>query len=583
MISYTYAAALFVASVISLFAVGILWRRRDTPSAVPLMAFMVSLAVWSLTYTFHWLSDAPDTRFFWLASTYLGVIPAPVSIFFFALTYAGKSRWISRKTVALACVIPALTLIILVTDPLHGLFFGNEHTSASRIFDGGIWFWVNTAYTYGLIFFSYFLIVRTWYRARGIYRQQALLVLVALSVPLFVNIGGFLGFFPLTDGDTTPLLFTLTGVVIIYALFYKKLLDLVPIARDQVMQTMREPFFIIDRRDRIVDLNDAAVHLCTTIVASGDGVLAGRPITQYFPLWQQWLYAEERVGEFTLASRGQDAIESYEWRISSVVNEQGHTQGSVLLLNNITRRKVAAQREFELALERERVKLLQTFVQNTAHEIRTPLTLISLNAGRMSRLNEAEQRELRAAEVERQIQRITQLLDVSLIMVALESPEIDTGMVIDVAALLREIGERVAKQYGAAVRYEIPDGLPPVAGNIGFLDEAFTQLFDNACRFSAGRGAVSTRVGAGSGQVWIEIEDQGQGIPEDQQPFIFNTFWRQDEAHTTHGFGIGLSIVKKVVERHQGEITLSSRAGKGTIVRVILPALQQNTPKLHSE
>ena len=349
MISYTYAAALFVASVISLFAVGILWKRRDTPSAVPLMAFMASLAIWSLTYTFHWLSDAPDTRFFWLASTYLGVISAPVSIFFFALTYAGKSRWITRKTIALVCVIPALTLVILVTDPLHGLFFGGEHTNASRIFDGGIWFWVNTAYTYGLIFFSYFFIARTWYRARGIFRQQALLVLAAVSVPLFVNIGGFLGFFPHTEGDTTPLLFTLTGVVIIYALFYKKLLDLVPIARDQVMQTMREPFFIIDRQHRIVDLNDAAMRLCTAIQPSG-GVPTGRPITQYFPLWQQWLDAEERVGEFTLANRGQDTIESYEWRISSVVNEQGRVRGSVLLLNNVTRRKVAAQREFELAL-----------------------------------------------------------------------------------------------------------------------------------------------------------------------------------------------------------------------------------------
>ena len=229
------------------------------------------------------------------------------------------------------------------------------------------------------------------------------------------------------------------------------------------------------------------------------------------------------------------------------------------------------------------MKLLQTFVQNTAHEIRTPLTLISLNVGRMSTFDGAEQRSMRAVEVEKQIQRITQLLDVSLIMLALESPEIETSAVIDVAALLREIGERVAEQYEMVIRYEIPDRLPRVAGNIGFLDEAFTQLFDNACRFSAGRGAVSARAGISSGQVWVEIEDEGQGIPEDQQPFIFNTFWRQDEAHTTHGFGIGLSIVKKVVERHQGEISLSSREGKGTIIRLTLPALQQNAPTLHSE
>ena len=580
LVSLFYAGLLLIASVTSLLAVSILWKRRDTPSAMPLMCFMLSLAVWSITYTFHWLSDTPETRFFWLASTYFGVVPAPVCIFFFALIYAGKEKWITRSTIALLCVIPVLTLLILLTDPLHHLFFGDEPADASRIFDGGIWFWISTVYIYLVIFVSYFLIARTWYRARGIYRQQALLVLVALSVPLLINIGGFLGFFPLTDIDTTPLMFTLTGVVIIYALFYKKLLDLVPIARDQVMQTMREPFFIVDGHNRIIDLNDAAVRLCETIAPEKHDSIIGAPITGYFPLWQQWKGADEPVGEIELVTSGQEPIQTYEWRVSSVANELGRVQGSLMLLNNITRRKVAAQREFELALERERVKLLQKFIQNTAHEIRTPLTIISLNASRMSKLSDAQQRLAKASEVERQIQRITRLLSISLLMMELEDSEIEINTVTDVEPLLRDIGEEVAARYGDAITlsFESSRPLPAVMANSGYLSEAFRQLLDNACRFSPSRGVVTMRTGASDGQVWVEVADNGSGIPVELQPFVFTMFWRHDEAHSTEGFGIGLSIVKRIVEHHRGEISLVSAAGEGTTIRVTLPAVPSSAP-----
>lgn len=566
MISYIYAGLLIASALLSASAGLILWKRRSAASAVPLMLFMICLSVWSLTYAFHWLSTDPNMRAFWLVSTYLGVIPLPALFLHFTLIFTGREQWINQQTLGLIALFPMLSLILLLTDPLHHLFFGDTILNSSRLYDGGVWFWLNAIYGYSVFVICYLMIARMYHHAAPVYRQQIRLILFGLTIPVVFNIVGFVGVFPLPDADITPLLFTFTGMITIYALFYKKLLDLVPIGRDLVMQKMKEPFFVIDRQHRIVDLNEVARNI---FIPHIDPI--GTPITIYFENWLEWLESEHEEGEFE--HRTPDATLIYEWRISSVTDGQGLQRGWLLLLNNITRRRQIRQREFELTLERERVQMLQQFIQNTAHEIRTLLSIILSSMYLISRIEDPTQRNQRVQLMHEQIERITRLLDMSLMLMRLEYSEFIPNAVIDIKELVQTACQQVAHNYAStiALSLDIVAQPPPIRGNADYLKEALVQVLDNAYRFSSDDGCITVRVRAPGNEIQIDIEDTGGGIPDDQIEDIFNTFWRHDTAHTTHGFGIGLPISRKIIELHGGEISAHSWYGQGTTMSIVLP------------
>jgi signal transduction histidine kinase len=103
------------------------------------------------------------------------------------------------------------------------------------------------------------------------------------------------------------------------------------------------------------------------------------------------------------------------------------------------------------------------------------------------------------------------------------------------------------------------------------LRQAFEHILDNALRFTPHGGSVSITTQANPGSVAIEVRDTGVGIPADMLPQVMRRFWRRDQAHTTPGFGLGLPIVQKIIDRHNGTLALHSLDNAGTTVTITLP------------
>jgi two-component system sensor histidine kinase BaeS len=120
--------------------------------------------------------------------------------------------------------------------------------------------------------------------------------------------------------------------------------------------------------------------------------------------------------------------------------------------------------------------------------------------------------------------------------------------------------------------FEVPDGLPAVQGEANLLSDAIRELLDNAVRFTPDGGAIMLRAQAQGNWLLVEVEDEGTGIAPADLARIFETFWRQDKAHTTRGFGLGLPLVQRVVELHGGHVEVESQPGEGSLFRVVLPA-----------
>lgn len=570
--SLFYSILLFTAAGVSAATAALLWKRRRVPSALPLAVFSLALCVWSLTYAFYWLASSSQARLFWLNATYFGVVVTPSSFFVFTLYYTHRERWINKSTLMLLAVQPLSTLLLLWTDPLHGLFFAGKRTAdSSTILDGGPWFWIHIVYSYGMLLICYVMMAQMYRQAQNPYRQQTGTILFGVTLPWVSNIISLANLNPWPDLDLTPIVFTLTGLILTYALLYQELFKLMPVARGKVMETMRESVFVVDELGRIVDVNPAARRLVDELHQPGEDAVIGSPMASFFAAWHDWVSTSHAPGETSIEIGGQPRY--YERLISPLVDRRGREQGKVVMLHDITRRKQAQQRDLEIKLEKERLRLLTAFIQNASHEFKTPLAVINSTAHLMMRLDDPGKRSSKVAVIEQQVRRISRLVDMLLLMTRLESEENLARESVDLNAVLAEVcADLLAKGgSGPSIRCQQQPDLPRVAGSAEYLTEAVKQILDNAYRFTPPDGKVVVETGIMGGCVWLDVRDSGPGIPAEILPHIFETFWRQDEAHTTPGFGLGLSIAQKIIQMHGGDISVESTAGQGSAFHILLP------------
>ncbi|MCA9935085.1 MAG: PAS domain S-box protein [Anaerolineales bacterium] len=241
---------------------------------------------------------------------------------------------------------------------------------------------------------------------------------------------------------------------------------------------------------------------------------------------------------------------------------------------DISERKHAADQELLLAMEKERHQMLAQFIQNAAHEFRTPMAIINLNAQLLRRIQDEERQREKIAQIEWQIKRMDRLVGMMLLLTRLESGQaIEEAGVVKLRPLLdtacTNLRAKLTDEQTVCCDYVAQE--TAVRGDHQLLWEAVSQLIDNAVRFAAPTGTITLRLLAEPPQAKIEIQDDGPGIAPEILPRIFDVFWRQDEAHTTPGFGLGLPIARKIIEMHGGQLVVESQPGAGSTFRILLP------------
>lgn len=243
-----------------------------------------------------------------------------------------------------------------------------------------------------------------------------------------------------------------------------------------------------------------------------------------------------------------------------------------LVLRDMADRKRAEQAAIETAIERQRGKILATFIQGASHEFRTPLSIIGTNVHLLRRVTTEPAPVGRLDTIQEQANRMNRLLNMMMLMVKLDSDDPLTLGAIDTDGLLRDLTPyfRTRTEGSHTLVLNIQAGLPAVIGDAHYLSEAVRQVFNNAVQYTPAGGVVTVRATAEDNRVRLCITDNGIGMNEDEQARIFERFYRADAAYSSEGFGLGLAIARSVIERHNGQITLSSAPSMGTAVRITL-------------
>jgi heavy metal sensor kinase len=217
------------------------------------------------------------------------------------------------------------------------------------------------------------------------------------------------------------------------------------------------------------------------------------------------------------------------------------------------------------------------FVADASHELRTPLGVmrteleVSLRAGNLS----PEAREALESTKE-EVERMARIVDDLLTLARLDAADRPSpGARADLLELAtRVVDGRRRAASDAGVELEV-GGSPAVArGDAGRLEQVLSNLVDNALKYAQPGGRVGVEVRLDDGEAGFTVTDDGIGIPAESLPHVFDRFFRVDPARTRAegGSGLGLAICKAIVESHGGRISVQSRVGRGTSVRVVLPA-----------
>ncbi|NTU79207.1 MAG: GAF domain-containing protein [Chloroflexales bacterium] len=303
---------------------------------------LLALGWWSSAYAMELAGHELADIMLWARLEYLSIASIPLLWLIYALRYGGHERWLHPRRLAALVVVPLLTLALAWSNEAHGLIWATATLNPAGealmlAVTYGPWFWVHVLYSYALILAGSTLLVRAAWRAAPAYRAQGAFLLGAALVPLAGNLLYLVGLSPLRDLDLTPLLFTVSGLLCTWASYSSRLLTIIPVARNRLIEEMADGVIVLDNEGRVADINLAGQQIFAT---SASAALA-QPLASIAPplvaLLGQCEQSRPSAQELTLGAGAAASIYDV-WR-KPLLDRRGRWTGCLIVLRDITLRK----------------------------------------------------------------------------------------------------------------------------------------------------------------------------------------------------------------------------------------------------
>ncbi len=363
---------MLLAGVVSALLTVVAWRHRSVPIIQPFLLLMAAVTIWIFGYAGELMSTSLSTVLLLNDIEYLAVPVVPVAWLFLVLVYTGRGHYLTRRTVPLFFVIPALVWLLVITNMVHYLFYAGFYPMSLDdttiwIYEHGPLFWLDIGYSYLLTFTALVLAAGRLFSSTRLYRRQSAILVLAASIPVFTNIAYVMPFIPFPEFDLTPISFLLTGIILAIGILRYQLFSAVPVAYSRVFSAMGDGV-VVNRKNRVLDLNPVAEEIAGFTSMDAIGHDLGAVIPELVPVTETSFLKKEQC---RIEIRRTKKDPRYFDVLITPMTEGLVSDGAYLcLLRDITDRKQA-----ELALS-EANKKISLLTNITRHDITNKIVAV---------------------------------------------------------------------------------------------------------------------------------------------------------------------------------------------------------------
>lgn len=567
----SFIAPLLVSGII-IFALTVYgWQQRHSRIGRLFFLTIACLLIWIATAVLEYLSPTLTAKLFWANLAFIGIAFLPVFWMLVAIDYTDEwQRW--QQYLPWLFIVPTITNLIVWTNPWHhwwrGVSILESNTSLIPLvtYDYQFWFYVHAAYGYILFAISITLLIQKMRVTQGIYRRQIALLLASTSLPLISDTLYVFGITPIIDVNLTPIIFSFSGILLAVALFRHRFLDLMPVARNKLIENMSDAMLVLDSQNRIIDLNPSMQR----ILNIQEEQAIGTAVNDYLGEWNLDLEeVRKTIGthqEIRLEQNG--AAITYDLHISPLDESGEQTAGFLIVLRNITHR---VQLENELRLKNDD---LETFAHMAAHDLKSPLGVIMGFSELLPDLlpnNENAQIINYLQVINRTAQKMDGIIHALLLLARMREQDVIVQS-LNMTAIVAEVMERLQFDIeDAEAVITIPDSWPTVVGFESWIEEVWVNYIGNGLKYGGQPPHITLAfTEQENNMVRFEVQDNGPGINPEDIGRLFTTFTRLD-VEKAEGHGLGLSIVKRIIDRLGGEVGVVSTVGEGSVFYFTLP------------
>lgn len=330
--------------IVALFplTLALLVNRNKEKTVMNQMLFVIYLLLveWVLCSAFKYYSQSESVILFWQDMRYIGIALIPVFLFLCSLQYSRLKLPIKQRSYCLFFIIPIITVFLVLTNQFHGLFRKSSLLSSDPIITvftiNGFWYWVHTYYSYFLIIATVNIILVEFIRQPRIYRRKPGIILAGIILPTLFNFLYDSGLVhPKLPVEMAPLTFILSMLFVYYAFYIYKPKDVIPIARNLMIEKMDNPIILFDNSDLTLDMNQAAEFLLNIPRRK----VMRRSIEAYPSEWKSILSINEanEMNDTVVSVQDGERVQYFKYNQLILRDKQDKFIGRLIVLNDISK------------------------------------------------------------------------------------------------------------------------------------------------------------------------------------------------------------------------------------------------------
>lgn len=533
------------------------FNYRRLPFAKHFILVMLGMALWSVNYAFEIGFMDIEYKYLFARLEYLGIAFTPVAWFLFAAEYSGISRQFARKYEKVLYLISCITVLLMLTNNIHGLHFEAFYLDYSEdfpllILKHGPFFWIFYLYSFVLLMLGILFFFKQFVRFTAPYGTQAGIALTAACVPILGNILHLADIGPFEFLDPTPFSFAITGLILFWGTIQHEFLNIIPVARENVIESMNDGYIVVDISNSIVDINKSALELAGKARKEVIGINFDRIFGEGVDI-----LGSAPEGNFCREISLKSGSETKFFTISiSPLMTRDDAEGKLVMIHDIT--EIYRYQE-ALKQANKKINLMSNI---TRHDI---LNQVNVLSGYSELISETLPPDVRGdPRISKYLRNLNKGIETIHSQIIFTKDYQELGVVSPTWQAICSIVKEAAFAFsGQGIKFSIEDkGLEIYADPL--LKKAFYNLFDNARAHGEHVSEINVSSHIAGESVVIEVKDNGIGVSPVMKELIF-------EKSVGKNTGLGLFLVKGILSITGMEIIETGVEGEGAKFEIKVP------------